>query len=546
MNLWSDTQRALRRNLVPTMGLAAGALLLLSNSASATPPRVTELTPGGISPLPFMYGHTNGPGGVQWAPSAGFAGGPFQAVVATNLNGPWKPVGPTFATNYFTLGLTNIAPACFYRITGPNPPYDGAVFCGNCHGYGGVANVWAYDTWKNTGHAKAFDNLPPFAQTNASCLVCHTLAFGYTNGYSINGNPYLRGVQCENCHGPGGAHARNRSNPAKYPAVELTGKLCGGCHDTSHNPVYQEWQETPHGKLDPELVVPFTAGDTNRMNTCGACHGGAVRMAMLKGHAFPSGTEADMGVVCATCHEPHGDSTFNAALRNPLSSTNDYTYFTSGSFATQYVASVQICGQCHNTRGALWTTTSRPPHHSPQYNFLIGTAGVLPSGLKPNQPAGHALMITNQCVGCHMQPAPYVSEEKPAVTGHSFEVSSFNLCLKCHPYPEELVQFATNAIMSQINHAKWALDVWATTKAPESLRLKYGTLAWEYTTPGTLSTGGPGPTTAEQALIPDNIKKARFDLYLVFHDGTLGIHNPPLSTTLLDATLTFIQAELVK
>ena len=29
-------------------------------------------------------------------------------------------------------------------------------------------------------------------------------------------------------------------------------------------------------------------------------------------------------------------------------------------------------------------------------------------------------------------------------------------------------------------------------------------------------------------LIPDNIQKARFNLYLVLYDGSLGVHNPQL------------------
>jgi hypothetical protein len=78
------------------------------------------------------------------------------------------------------------------------------------------------------------------------------------------------------------------------------------------------------------------------------------------------------------------------------------------------------------------------------------------------------------------------------------------------------------------------------------LRTKYGARAWEYTNPGTLSTGGPGPTASEQALIPDPIKKARFNLYLVLYDGSFGAHNGPYSMTLLDAAQNWVQAELSK
>lgn len=541
---------ALYPRLVSTSRLTLSAFLLLAAAVQAEPPRVLVPTPGGVSPLPLMYGRTNGPGGTQIVPAAGFGGGPFQAVMSTNLTGgPWVPVGPQFATNFFTLTLSNAAPACFYRIKGPNPGYAGATVCGNCHGYEGVANDWYYDTWQFTGHANAYKNLPPFGQQNPECLQCHSVGFGYPNGYAVNGNPMLRGVQCENCHGPGLAHSQNRSNPAKYPAVELTSKVCGGCHNGAHQPTYDEWAGSGHGRLDPELVAPFTNNDTNRMKTCGPCHGGSVRLALLKADPLPRGVAGGMGIECAVCHEPHGDTPYDASLRNPTFSTNNYTYFTAGSFSTQYNAAIQICGQCHNSRGASWTTTSRPPHHSPQYNMMLGTVGQLASGLPPNQPAAHGLTISNQCVGCHMQKSPYQAgpPEVPAVTGHSFGVNSYEVCADCHRdagNAEDLVFFTQLVVSYQIEQVRTALNRWALTKAPVALRDRYGTRAWEYTIPGTLSPGGPGPTTSEQTQIPENIKKARFNLYLVQYDGSFGVHNGPFTTTLLDTALNWVRSEL--
>ena len=62
--------------------------------------------------------------------------------------------------------------------------------------------------------------------------------------------------------------------------------------------------------------------------------------------------------------------------------------------------------------------------------------------------------------------------------------------------------------------------------------------AWEYSTAGDLSkpNGDPniqGPASAGQAKIPDGIKQARYNLYLVAHDGSYGVHNGKCARYLL-------------
>ena len=178
--------------------------------------------------------------------------------------------------------------------------------------------------------------------------------------------------------------------------------------------------------------------------------------------------------------------------------------------------------------------------------MLIGTVGVLDSGLPPSAPGSHALLITNQCAGCHMQSQPYVSEEQPSTTGHSFTVQAFDNCRACHPSPELLVQFTTLAVSNQIQQLKFDLDLWASVQAPMQLWTNYGTRSWEYTLPGDLSPGGPGPSAAEQALIPVNIQKARFNLYVALYDGSYGVHNGPFTITLLETTENWILEELDK
>jgi len=143
-----------------------------------------------------------------------------------------------------------------------------------------------------------------------------------------------------------------------------------------------------------------------------------------------------------------------------------------------------------------------------------------------------------------MQPVQLLAGQ-PEVAGHGFEVTTYQLCAQCHgANAQGLVAFTKLGVSAQIQEVQFALDFWATNQAPLALRSKYGTRSWEYTTPGSLSPGGAGPTAKEQALIPVNIRKARFNLYLVLNDGSFGAHNAPFTAALLDTAEDWIADEL--
>jgi hypothetical protein len=71
------------------------------------------------------------------------------------------------------------------------------------------------------------------------------------------------------------------------------------------------------------------------------------------------------------------------------------------------------------------------------------------------------------------------------------------------------------------------LDRWATNQAPAASN-KYGTLAWVRMR-ATYQIQPPTPPSgtchAEQAEVPDAIKQARMNLYLVQCDRSFGVHN---------------------
>jgi hypothetical protein len=430
----------------------------------------------------------------------------------------------------------------------------------------------------NTAHAQAFLALQQFHQdTNLSCLPCHTVGYGLPTGFTdAVHTPQLEGVQCENCHGPAANHAANPGDPTVVPRVELAAQVCGGCHSARFAPLpvaglhpsfFEDWNASPHQAVVPDVLASMSSS-TNNISSCGRCHSGSARLALLQGQN-PSVTltnDFNVAITCAVCHDPHATQVwtnvlsgviaftnsltgygilitnnqlglvYTNQLRCALSSTNDFYLTTSDVFTNKYDPTINVCAQCHNDRGAAWTDTSRSPHHSPQYNVLLGTVGELTTGTTPGLPSTHS-RLEMQCAECHMQTTNNSS-------GHTFAVATYQLCYNCHSDPAGLVQYVSGSISNQIQQTKALLDLWATNAAPAALQTKYGTLAWEYTTPGDLSSGTAGPNAAEQNSITNDIKKARFDLYLVQYDGSYGIHNAPYEVELLQAAQSWIEGQL--
>lgn len=526
--------------------------------------------PGGFPGLPVMNGIQRTTNGIKiyWDGPSGY----YQVWQKIHLTDPtWLAVGTPYNLSR-TATITTLYSNDFFRVSGPSPHYAGSQVCAGCH-------AGVHTTVMTTEHAGAFTSalfVAQGGQTNASCLACHTVGYGLPTGFSsASKTPLLEGVQCESCHGPAANHAANPDDPTAIPQVELAAQVCGGCHNAKFAPAqvafehpsfFEEWKTSPHGAVVPDVLTSMSSSTAN-ISSCGRCHSGSARLALLEGKN-PSVTltnDYNVAITCAVCHDPHAQHVwtnvlngvidftnsltgngivitnnqlglfYTNQLRCALASTNDFVLTTSDVFANTYNPNINVCAQCHNDRGAAWTDTSRAPHHSPQYNMLLGTVGALANGATPNFPSTHS-RLEMQCAECHMQATNNSS-------GHTFEVATYNLCYNCHNDPAGLVQFVTNNIAGQIQLTKDYLDFWATTAAPAGLQ-KYGTFAWEYTTPGDLSPGGSGPSATDQVLIPDDIKKARFDLYLVLYDGSYGVHNGPYDIQLLQAAQDFIIGQL--
>jgi len=556
------------------------ALVLAVLSGLALPvtaqsvPHLAITVPGGMPGRPVMTGISTLTNGVQitWDGPSGY----YQVFDQNRLRAPWSAWGG--ATNLLrTATITQSGSNQFFRVSGPAPNYAGSKICVACH-----LNVCRYET--NTAHASAFTS-PAFlalgGQGNPSCLPCHTVGYGLPTGFvSATATPQLAGVQCENCHGPAANHAANEDDPAVRPRAEIAATVCGGCHAAnraySNPPTFEEWSASGHSAVVPD-ALSVMASSTNNLNSCGVCHSGSARFALLSGQdpTVAVAHDDNVPITCIVCHDPHQTNSVSPfQLRNPVSSTNDFHLADAdtaslAAFTNAYntATNINLCAQCHNDRGASYTDTARAPHGSLQYNFLIGSVGELPDGPAAFNPSSHTgqsadaaesvsgtFYLTNQCAACHMQ----AESTPPGAPGHTF-TPAYTVCANCHNGPEAEA-FLTPYLSNQVAEVIYDLNLWAARKAPTPLRTN-GVVPWEYAAPGgltwqtdpfgnvtnwTLNVPPPftGPVGTNQTLIPTNILKARFNLYLVLNDGSFGVHNPIFAPNLLSAAQGFIFNEL--
>jgi hypothetical protein len=152
--------------------------------------------------------------------------------------------------------------------------------------------------------------------------------------------------------------------------------------------------------------------------------------------------------------------------------------------------------------------------------------------------------------------ASYAVSSTTNVTGHSFELDVKGCALAgCHTsYSLEsleekildLQEKETNKITALVS----LLNQWATNKAPALLGAtdynKSKQNSWEFPTIGSLATiTNAGPVNTNQIKLPSAILKARFNLYMVAYDSSLGVHNPSYVDYLLADAQTNVMSQML-
>ena len=146
-----------------------------------------------------------------------------------------------------------------------------------------------------------------------ACATCHGEVVK-----SFAGNPHAsvtemhgKSVTCQNCHGPGKAHADNGDpgkifNPSKAAAKEADAK-CMECHNGQHS----SFESSGHGEANVSCVHCHSVhADKDHKHLlkasqpalCFDCHADArPQFSMPSHHKVEEGR-----MVCTDCHDPHG------------------------------------------------------------------------------------------------------------------------------------------------------------------------------------------------------------------------------------------------
>jgi hypothetical protein len=260
--------------------------------------------------------------------------------------------------------------------------------CKSCH-----AGVLAqnFTDWQSTNHAQAVKRKvnEVGGHFNKSCFSCHSIGGtglpthknnGFDDNARLEGFPnsilpdtigkfdtlvakypnsmVATGIQCENCHGPAGAHITN-GDPAKLDE-QLSNFACDQCHfSTDRHGIGYAWTGSAHANSTAE------GSQVQYMDRfpCAKCHTaqGYINNT-IGGQPVPNNSGSvvsysnPMPVGCVTCHDPHKN--------------NQPTAVTAGAFTYPQLRVNTIdeaCLGCHETR-----ISSRGLHTSHQGSMLVG------------------------------------------------------------------------------------------------------------------------------------------------------------------------------
>ncbi len=229
-----------------------------------------------------------------------------------------------------------------------------------------------------------------------NCAGCHVTGFEQQSGKFAEAN-----ITCEDCHGPGSAHARSEKrndivNPAALPG-ERANHICARCHSRGHDL-----------KTGLPYPVGFVAGDnlTNTFlldqpipgtNTPGFWGNGVARTHHAQFNEFKQSQLFNGNIKCFDCHQVH-------RYRENAPSEDTRLMANTERFLLKKRAQ-NICITCHDNRSVSYSAETpggklldAHTHHP----ALISREGVEGATARTAGKPARGLTTPMLCQECHM------------------------------------------------------------------------------------------------------------------------------------------------
>ena len=454
--------------------------------------------------------------------------------------------GGVYYTNKITVGGTNLYG--YYVTTNANLTLKTNATTGIVNSLNGP------QTLPNLWYANVYD---PGQDRAASCGVCHSAAtrMAMLNNYeaTLAGRPgplalptahdaAAWGAACATCHDPhadyNAAQLRNPMYSTNYYTMPTT---------TDKRAVYYT---NFNGAISTNFVflnTTFNSLYNPNVSICGQCHN--TRGARWDGRSYGLITNSVVsGPVTNVAYvDIYTTVTNTQVFTNTIPpTTNTYIYsYVSGRYQTNIVTA-SVTNAAVSVGLTASVNFSRPPHPTAQYNTLIGV-------IQDDYIVGASSPVThnhtrspNGCATCHV---PIYSNGGTNITGHTFALDTKGCATSgCHGSAPNYAS-TQNSNKNSVTNVVLLLNRWATNAGPALFGANYAKYlqnAWEYTTPGSLAMiTNAGPSAADQLLLPDAIKQARFNIYEVLGDGSWGIHNLTFVSRLISDANTKVSSALI-
>lgn len=284
--------------------------------------------------------------------------------------------------------------------------------------------------WQPHASAQAPATTPADAYSKEgadTCLGCHDEEGPGYSASALFKTPHARrgdkrspfgagGLQCEACHGPGAAHARNKKATsingfkAESPlSLAQRNQVCLSCHEgTSRTGWHAGAHERSglactdchkvHAEHDPVLAKQ------SEPEVCLGCH----KQQRADFHKASSHPVRQGRMACSDCHAPHG-SAAPAMLAKPTLNQTCFSCHAEkrGPLLWEHAPVAEDCALCHSAHGSVRAAllTKSPPLLCQQCHSSAGHPSVARTGaaLPGNGGVGSLFVVAGSCSNCHTQ-----------------------------------------------------------------------------------------------------------------------------------------------